>query len=547
MPRRSAALSVVLGALAVGFGIALMTTAGYLISRAAERPPILSLTVAIVAVRFFGLARPVTRYLDRLVSHDLALRALGRLRVRVYERLEPLAPAELGGYRHGELLARTVGDVDSLQGLYVRGFGPPLVALLVGGACVGVMAYPLPLAAVVLAAGLLAGGLVVPAVALAVGRRSRPAAGPCTRRADGGARRAPARRARARRVRPRRSEALARVTAADRELVRLGRRDALAAGLGDGLMVLVAGATTAGVLAVAVVAHDAGNLDRVLVATLALLALSSIDAVAPLPAAARELWENATSGRRILELIDREPSVNDPRDPIARPPGRPAVALEDVTARYSGADEPALRGVDLVLPPGRHVALVGASGAGKTTVTGLLLRFLDPEQGRVAIAGHDARDYRQEDVRATFALAGQDAHVFDATIRANLLVARPDASDADLRRALARVRLDAWVDSLPDGLDTLVGEDGSRLSGGQRQRLTVARALLTDAPVLLLDEPTAHLDTATAEAFVHDVLAASEQRSVLLITHRPEGLDLVDEIVRLDHGRVVDRVLAVGE
>ena len=543
MPRRWAALSVVLGALAVGFGIALMTAAGYLISRAAERPPILSLTVAIVAVRFFGLARPVMRYLDRLVSHDLALRALGRLRVRVYERLEPLAPAELGGYRHGELLARTVGDVDSLQGLYVRGFGPPLVALLVGGACVGVMAYPLPLAAVVLAAGLLAGGLVVPTVALALGRRAgrrqAPARGELTAELVELLRGAPELAAFGLQ-----GEALARVAAADRELVRLGRRDALAAGLGDGLMVLVAGATTAGVLAIAVAAHDAGTLDRVLVATLALLALSSIDAVAPLPAAARELWENATSGRRILELIDREPSVNDPRDPIARPPGRPTVALEDVTARYSGADEPALRGVDLVLPPGRHVALVGASGAGKTTVTGLLLRFLDPEQGRVAIAGHDVRDYRQEDVRATFALAGQDAHVFDATIRANLLVARPDASDADLRRALARVRLDAWVDSLPDGLDTLVGEDGSRLSGGQRQRLTVARALLTDAPVLLLDEPTAHLDTATAEAFVHDVLAASEQRSVLLITHRPEGLDLVDEIVRLDGGRIVERMLA---
>jgi ATP-binding cassette, subfamily C, bacterial CydC len=535
--RGRATLAALLGSLAVAFGIALMATAGYLISRAAERPPILSLTVAIVAVRFFGLARPLARYLDRLASHDVALRSLGRIRVGVYRRLEPLAPAELEGYRRGELLTRMVGDVDSLQGLYARALGPPLVALLVGGACVGLVVGLLPAAAVVLAAGLLAAGLGVPALALALGRATgrgqSPARGRLTAELVELLQGAPELVACGRE-----EETIARIRAADDELVRLGRRDALTAGLADALALLVAGTTAVGVLAVAVAAHDTGTLDRVLVATLALLALSSFDAVAPLPAAARELWANATAGARVFELTDREPAVRDPAAPLAPPPARPTVALERVTARYPGGAAPVLDGIDLVLRPGRRVALVGESGAGKTTVANLLLRFLDPTEGRVTIAGRDAREYRQEDVRRTFAVAGQDAHVFDTTIRANLLLARPEASDDELRGAIRRARLADWVDRLPDGLDTLVGEDGSRLSGGQRQRLTVARALLADAPVLVLDEPTAHLDPPTAEELVRDALVAAGDRSVLLITHRPEGLDLVDEVVRLDRGRI---------
>jgi ATP-binding cassette subfamily C protein CydC/ATP-binding cassette subfamily C protein CydCD len=524
-------LSLLLGVLAVGFGIALITTAGYLISRAAEQPPILSLTTTIVAVRFFGLARPLARYLERLASHDVALRALGRVRRCFYEHIEPLAPGQLEGYRRGDLLGRMVGDVDALQNLYVRGVGPLVTALVVGAASVAVTAAILPRAALILACGLLAAGVIVPALAASLSRRSghrqTAARAELTAELVELLRGAPELVAYGRA-----EEALGRINAADAELVRLGRRDALLTGLADALLVLVAGLTTAGVLGVAVAAHDAGDLDRVLVAALALLALASFDAVGGLSGAARELSATLAAGRRVLELADRQPAVRDPARPAASPRSAD-VALEGVSARY-GPNEPlALDGVSLRLEPCRRIALTGPSGSGKTTVTNLLLRFLDPELGRVTIAGRDLREYRQEDVRSTFALAGQDAHVFDSTIRENLLLARRDATDEELMRALAQARLAEWVASLPDGLDTLVGEEGMELSGGQRQRLVLARALLSRAPVLLVDEPTAHLDPVTAEAVVRDVLTAADGRSVLLITHRPEGLDLVDEVVEL--------------
>jgi thiol reductant ABC exporter CydC subunit len=376
--------------------------------------------------------------------------------------------------------------------------------------------------------GLIVGGIAVPALAAylgrAAGRRQAAARGELSALLVELLRGAPELV-----VYGRDRDTMARVHEADAELARLGRRDALTAGLAEALSVLVAGLTAAGVLAVAVSAHDAGALDRVLVATLALLALASFEAVAPLPGTARELASLLASGRRILELTDRAPQIADPPRP-APPPESATIALESATARYADEEEPALSGVDLRLDPGRRVALVGPSGAGKTTVVNLLLRFLDPEEGRVTLAGRDLREYRQEDVRRTFALAGQEAHVFDSTIRENLRLARPAASENELHDVLDRVRLAEWVAGLPDGIDTRVGEEGTELSGGQRQRVVLARALLADAPVLVLDEPTAHLDPATAEALMDDVLGAAEERTVLLITHRQEGLAQMDEV-----------------
>ena len=293
------------------------------------------------------------------------------------------------------------------------------------------------------------------------------------------------------------------------------------------------GATVVGVLAVAVSAHAAGTLDRVLIALLALASLAVFEAVQPLPEAFRELGATVAAGGRILELTDREPAVTDPVDPLPSPPAPFTVALEDIRVRYAPGEHPALDGFSLRLEPGRRIALLGRSGSGKTTVANLLLRFLDPEHGRLTLAGRDLREYRQEDVRRAIAVSGQDAHLFSTSIRSNIRLARPDATDAELEAALRSARLLSWVRALPQGLDTLVGEQGRELSGGQRQRIVLARALLTDAQVLVLDEPTAHLDPPTAQRLIEDVFAAAGERCVLLITHRPEGLDLADELVVL--------------
>jgi len=525
-------LAALLGVLTILFGVGLMGTAGYLISRAAEHPAVLSLTAAIVGVRFFGLARPIARYLERLSSHDVALRSLGRARAQVYEAVEPLAPVQLQDTRRGDLLARFVGDVDSLQNLYLRGLEPPLIALIAGVASVALAALFLPAAGVVLAVGLLVGGIAVPIGASAISRRSsaryaqargalwaelvETLAGSAELAAFG------LERDRVRTVRR-----------ADSQLVRIARRAALADGLGDGLRLLVTGATVVGVLAVSIQAHSAGRLDRVLVASLALLSLAAFEAVQPLTEALRELRATVAAGSRVLDLTDREPRIVDPARPLPAPVPPFAIELDDVRARYAPGERPALDAFSLRLDPGRRVVLLGPSGAGKTTVVRLLQRFIDPERGRVTLAGEDLRCYRQEDVRNTIAVAGQDAHLFSASIRDNLRLARPDATDDDLARALRAAHILDWVLSLPDGLDTLVGEEGRELSGGQRQRIVLARALLTEAPVLVLDEPTAHLDQSTAKKLVEDVFSAARGRTVILITHRPEGIDLADEVVVL--------------
>jgi thiol reductant ABC exporter CydC subunit len=393
-----------------------------------------------------------------------------------------------------------------------------------------------PAAGVVLVIGLLAGGLAVPALSgflgARAGRRQAGARGELSAEVLELIRGGPelvafgADRAR-----------LEHVRSADDRLVTLAHRDALATGVGDGLGLAVTGVTVAGVLAVSVSASADGRLDRVLIAALALLALASFEAVTPLAEAARSLSATLAAGRRILELTAEDAAVRDPSDPVPLPAWPFGIALDGVRAGYPRQPQPALDGVSLALEPGEKVALVGPSGAGKTTVANLLLRFLDPQRGRVTLGGRDLRAYRQADIRRVISLAGQDSHLFTASIRENVRLARLGATDWEVEQALRRARILDWVRGLPDGLGTTVGEEGRELSGGQRQRIVLARALLTEAPVLVLDEPTAHLDPHTAEELIKDVFSAARDRTVLLITHRSEGLDLVDRVVELAPAR----------
>jgi ATP-binding cassette subfamily C protein CydC len=532
--------AVAAGAAATGCGVALLAVSGFLLARASQHPAIIAISVAVVAVRALSIGRGVSRYLERLASHDVAFRVLAQVRVAIWRRLEALAPAGVAVFRSGDLLARLISDVDATQDLFIRGITPVLAAVLVGGGAVTVCLFILAPAAAVLAAGLLIAGIVVPLAGAAVARRAARAAAPTRGRLaatvtdllDGAADLQAFGAADA---------ALARADATDAELTRLEGRTAAASALGAGLMSAVTGLTVWGVLLLGVAATGTGVLSRVPLAVLTLTALAAFEAVTTLPAAAVQLGQAHVAAGRIAAVTDTPDPVRDPCRPHVLPPGPFGIQLRDVTVRYRPDGPPALDRISLDLPPGRRVALAGANGAGKSTVAAVLMRLCELSGGAALLDGHDLASYTADDVRSVIGGCPQDPHLFDATIRDNLRLARPDATDEELEGAAARARLLPWINSLPRGWDTPVGTRGAAVSGGERQRLALARAFLADPALLILDEPTAHLDPPARRALTADLLHATQDRSVLLITHELDGLDQVDHIVVLDHGKILEQ------
>ncbi|MEU5700588.1 thiol reductant ABC exporter subunit CydD [Streptomyces aurantiacus] len=540
-PRRGRLmLALLLGSLALGSAVGLMATSGWLISRASQQPPVLYLMVAVTGTRTFGIGRAVFRYAERLVSHDAVLRMLADTRVAVYRRLERLAPAGLRTTRRGDLLSRLVTDVDALQDYWLRWLLPAAAAAVVSAGSVGFTAWLLPEAGAALAVGLLAAGVGVPLLTGAVARRAERRLAPArgvlaTRVADlltGTAELTVAGALSARTDEARR---------ADADLTRITSRAATATALGDGLTALISGLTVTAAALAGAQAVGEGRLSGVAMAVVVLTPLAAFEAVLGLPLAAQYRQRVRKSAERVYEVLDAPEPVREPEWPQTAPGSPFPVVVKGLAARHAEQERDAVAGVDLVLERGRRIAVVGPSGSGKTTLAQVLLRFLDARAGTYTLAGVDAYGMDGDEVRRMVGLCAQDAHLFDSSVRENLLLARKNATDSDLRDALGRVRLLDWADGLPDGLDTLIGEHGARLSGGQRQRLALARALLADFPVLVLDEPAEHLDLATADALTADLLAATEGRTTLLITHRLAGLEAVDEVVVLAEGHVVQR------
>ncbi|WP_091506958.1 thiol reductant ABC exporter subunit CydD [Amycolatopsis sacchari] len=495
-----------LGALALLAGLALTATSGWLIAKAAEQPPILTLTVAVVGVRAFGLARAGLRYAERLTTHDAAFRIAGRLRVDLWRKLVRLGPAH--SLRHGESQRRLVADVDTVRDLLPRVLTPPLVAGTVLVAAVVVQTAVLPAAGLVLAVAVLLGAIGAPLLALHLARRATAAL------ADG--RRAVTAKVLALfesaaellafdRYRARRDD----LAATDTELVRQARRQAFGAGAADGLIVLLTGlaATVSTGLAV-------GRIDAALVPVVALVPLALGEVLALLPPVAQH-WDTLRDARTRLDLDV---------PPAETPEHGDHVVLRDADFAWPGG-APVLRGVDLEIPAGTRIAVVGESGAGKSTLLAALLGFLRPVRGSAVVP-------------AEVAWAPQDPQLVSTTVAENLRLADPHADDARLTEALR-------VACLPElALDTVLTSGGSGLSGGQAQRLALARALVAApaARLVLLDEPTAHLDEATARELRANLREALADRTVVQVTHHPGEAADADLVLEVRDGHVTARV-----
>ncbi|HEY3476685.1 MAG TPA: thiol reductant ABC exporter subunit CydC, partial [Anaerolineales bacterium] len=533
------ALSVLLSTLTIGSSVALIGTSAWLISTAALHPSVADLGVSVVGVRFFGISRGLFRYLERLVSHNVTFRLLARLRVWFYERLEPLAPARLMEFRSGDLLARVIGDVETLENFYVRVISPSLTAILIGiiVAVFFVAFYP-PIAFVLIGFFLIL-GLVLPILSQVASRA--PGQQLILRRAEIQSQLVDGVQGLADVLAfGRGADRLRQLRAAGETYASTQKQMAYINGIHSALGTLFTNLGVWLVLFLVIPQVTAGNIKGVMLGTFALMTLASFEAVTPLPLAA-QMW-NATraAAKRLFEVVDAEPAVKETGDKRTELKSS-NLKISNLSFSYPNQKAPALNEVSFTVPAGRSIAVVGPSGAGKSTLANLLLRFWEYETGEIALGGQSLKELAQDEVRKQFALVSQNNYFFNTSIRENLRLARRSISQAEMEAAARAVQLHDFILSLPRGYDTLIGEQGLRLSGGERQRLAVARALLKDAPILIFDEPTANLDPQTEKKVLDALYTAMRGKTSLLITHRLVGLENVDEILVMSHGRIVER------
>jgi ATP-binding cassette subfamily C protein CydCD len=482
-------------------------------------------------------------YLESWLAHDLAYRLLAELRVRVYELLDRLAPAYLFRRRSGDLVSLVTADVETIELFFAHTIAPGFVAVMVPGTVLVVLAYFAWPLALVLLPFLLAVGLspfIASRVQERLGRDFRAQLGVVNAQmvdSVQGLKEIVAFSRGSRQLASIRANGEAMKQTRLRFLNRMSFENVLVEGLmgTGGLAVLTSGA----------VLVSQGQLAASVLPLLTLLAQASFVPVSEIAKIGKELADSLASARRLFAVEDEPvPVVDGPGATLAlgaNGAGEPLIRYDGVSFAY-GPDEPlVLRQLSFVMRSGQTVALVGRSGSGKTTTAHLLMRFWDPSQGRILLAGHDLRDFGLDELRRRMALVSQDTYLFNTTVRENLRIGRPQATDAQLVEAARQANADEFIARLPDGYDTMIGERGVQLSGGQRQRLSIARAILKDAPILLLDEATSHLDSEN-ERLVHQALRRlMAGRTTLMIAHRLSTVREADNLVVLDEGAVVEQ------
>ena len=526
IPRGRAALAVLTGTAALGSAVGLAAVAAWLIARAAGMPSPAELAVAAVVVRFFGIGRGLFRYLERLASHETALRGVVSLRVRVYERLAEAPAARVLPLSRGEVMARLGSDIDAVGDAVVRGLVPAAVAVTVSGIAIGISAALVPLAGAILAACLLVAGLGAAALTLRSARAAAQAAVTAdalvTERALAAVESAAEHRVWA--TSHASHEALA---TAEADAAAAHEAAARPAALAAAVQTLSAGAALIGSMVVAVTQAQAGEIGPTTAAVVALLPLAAFEAVGAVPAAVTQLFRSSAAARRLEELApvtDAAPST------AMEPPARVTIEARALSAAWPGMEP--TRPVTLTVAPGEVVAVVGPSGIGKTTLLATIAGVLSPAAGTVTIAGAAPQD---TDLGTTVGMTPEDAHLFGTTVLENLRVASGDVTQSEAREALDVVGLSAWLSHLPAGLDTVLGSGGGTVSGGERRRLLLARALLSPQPAHLIDEPGEHLDADGRDA-LRAVLSRlrADGRSVVIVTHDLTLVDAADRTVSLD-------------
>ncbi|MBD7950842.1 thiol reductant ABC exporter subunit CydC [Oerskovia rustica] len=534
-----AAKAIGLGSLALASSVGLAAVAAWLIARASQMPPVLQLSVATVAVRAFGISRGVFRYLERLASHDVALRGMASLRANVYTSLASGRTAAVAGVRRGDLLARVGADVDAVGDVVVRAIIPAGVALVVSAGSVILVGAFLPSAGLALLACLLLAGVLGPWLSARAARRTEErgaaaraemtstvletleGAGPLT-------------------VSGRLAQRVDSLRRTDRELAAVTDSGARTSGTAAAVNNAAIGLAVLAALLLGIPAVAAGTLTPVELAVVVLTPLAVFEAAGVLPAAAVQMHRSRQAARRIMELLDA--AATD----VSEPPSTRGHAWSDrsevvVTRAACGWDgRAAVTGVGLLVRPGRSVAVVGPSGVGKTTLLMTTAGLIPPVAGSVSLDDAPIATFPPDDVAHQVVFVAEDGHVFDTTVLENLRVARGDVTPDEASAALVDVGLDEWLSGLPDGVETTLGPDATTISGGERRRLLVARALLAPAPLLLVDEPAEHLDPATADELLTHLVATSRTggRGIVVATHRLSALAAVDEVLLL--GRPAD-------